>query len=314
MKKILCLCFCLLPLLFTSCVTLDVISTVISVSQEIDEINDKSDKEKKVSNSIYKNEKVEKYGAFVKSTTAVIKGITPEDEYIIGRAVASSVLGQYKLYNNEKATEYVNKICSALVMNSYVPYLYKGYYVAILDTAEVNALSTPGGHIFVTRGLIECAESEDALAAVIAHEISHIQLSHAMISIKTNRGVDVFTQMLNIMQEENSKLSDKDLKIFDETRTSMFTTLMNTGFSKSMEFEADEYAMNLMADSGFDPACMIDLLTILENHTSGYGWSKTHPKPESRIKTAKSNNKIKKFKGASAKVRQARFDSVKENF
>jgi predicted Zn-dependent protease len=50
----------------------------------------------------------------------------------------------------------------------------------ILDTREVNALTTSGGHIFVTRGFIALADSEDTLAAILAHEIAHIQLEHGV--------------------------------------------------------------------------------------------------------------------------------------
>jgi Zn-dependent protease with chaperone function len=53
-----------------------------------------------------------------------------------------------------------------------------------MNTGEINAFATPGAHIFLTRGLAECAGSEDALAAVIAHELAHIQLRHAEAIIK----------------------------------------------------------------------------------------------------------------------------------
>ena len=93
--------------------------------------------------------------------------ITPEQEYYIGRAVAGTILEKYNVYNSAKMQKYLNEICSAIVINSDKPVLYKGYYVAILDTDEVNAFATSGGHILVSRGLLQCAKSEDALAAVL---------------------------------------------------------------------------------------------------------------------------------------------------
>src|SRR5574344_2492121 len=113
--------------------------------------------------------------------------ITPEQEYYIGRAVAGTILEKYNVYNSEKMQKYLNEICSAIVINSDKPVLYKGYYVAILDTDEVNAFATSGGHILVSRGLLSCAESEDARAAGIAHEVSHIQLQHSIKAIKSSR-------------------------------------------------------------------------------------------------------------------------------
>ena len=73
--------------------------------------------------------------------------ITPEEAYYIGRTVAAIITKNYKIYDSPDATRYLNKICSAITINSAMPYLYKGYYVAILDTDEINALATPGGHI-----------------------------------------------------------------------------------------------------------------------------------------------------------------------
>ena len=114
--------------------------------------------------------------------------ITPEQEYYIGRAVAANILSTYKLWNGNAAlTAYLNNICMAIAINSPRPYIFNGYRLAILDSNEINAFATSGGHIFVTRGLINAAKSEDALAGVIAHEIAHIQLKHGIKAIKNSR-------------------------------------------------------------------------------------------------------------------------------
>src|SRR5215469_12178386 len=57
---------------------------------------------------------------------------------------------------------------------------FNGFYVMILDTMQFNAFASPGGHIFLTRGLVEATTSEDMLAALIAHEMAHIQLKHGL--------------------------------------------------------------------------------------------------------------------------------------
>ncbi|HBG36499.1 MAG TPA: peptidase M48, partial [Treponema sp.] len=97
--------------------------------------------------------------------------ITPEQEYYIGRSVAATLLQSYDLADEVKLTAYLNKICMALVIHSERPELYNGYHVSILDSDQINAFATSGGHILITRGLLSCAENEDALASVIAHEI-----------------------------------------------------------------------------------------------------------------------------------------------
>ena len=113
--------------------------------------------------------------------------ITPEQEYYIGRSVAATLLQSYDLADEVKLTAYLNKICMALVIHSERPELYNGYHVSILDSDQINAFATSGGHILITRGLLSCAENEDALASVIAHEIGHIQLQHSLKAIKTSR-------------------------------------------------------------------------------------------------------------------------------
>ena len=54
------------------------------------------------------------------------------------------------------------------------------YSCKVLNVASVNAFSLPGGHIYVTRGLLEFTGNESELAAVIAHEIGHIAAHHAL--------------------------------------------------------------------------------------------------------------------------------------
>ncbi|MDR0324377.1 MAG: M48 family metalloprotease, partial [Treponema sp.] len=122
--------------------------------------------------------------------SAAQEDFTPEQEYYIGRAVAANILSQYRLWNGNPAlTAYLNNICAAITINSNPPEgdVFNGYHVAILDSTEINAFATSGGHILITRGLISAAKSEDALAAVIAHEVAHIQLKHSLKAIKESR-------------------------------------------------------------------------------------------------------------------------------
>ncbi|MCL2128659.1 MAG: M48 family metalloprotease, partial [Treponema sp.] len=101
--------------------------------------------------------------------------ITPEQEYYIGRAVGANILSTYRIWNGSPAlTAYANRICNAITFNSPRPDIYNGYHVMLLDTDEINAFATSGGHIFLSRGIVTSAKSEDALAGVIAHEIAHI--------------------------------------------------------------------------------------------------------------------------------------------
>ncbi|MDR1239916.1 MAG: M48 family metalloprotease, partial [Treponema sp.] len=121
--------------------------------------------------------------------------LSPEDEYYLGRTVAARILRTDPAYTGDSdLVFYLNKICLALVINSSKPAAFNGYHVGILDSPELNAFATPGGHIFLTQGMVECADSEDALAAVIAHELAHIQLRHAAAMIDDQKLVRELSQ------------------------------------------------------------------------------------------------------------------------
>ena len=254
-------------------------------------------------------------GNIVKAGGAIIKAneeITPSQEYYIGRAVGANILVTYKLQTNKPAlVAYANNICNALVINSERPEIYNGYHVNILDSDEINAFATPGGHIFITRSLIASATSEDTLAAVIAHEIGHIQLQHGLNAIKSDRKFQAGLATANAL----ASLKGKDL----EEVTSNFgvsvdgiVNVLNKGYSRDQEFEADTKAMELLAKAGYEPSSLIDVLRVLEKTQSAHsgGFNSTHPTPTQRIANAQKT--VGNYKVTDTRsYRQARFNAVK---
>ena len=120
------------------------------------------------------------------SRDAISFGYTPQEKYEIGRTVGANILGTYSLYYNEELYSYLNLVCNSIIINSDGINPYKGYSVGVLDSKQINAFATPGGHILITRGMLKSVNSEDELAAVISHELSHIQLEHSIKAIKKN--------------------------------------------------------------------------------------------------------------------------------
>ncbi|MCL2318996.1 MAG: M48 family metalloprotease [Treponema sp.] len=217
--------------------------------------------------------------------------ITPEQEYYIGRAVAANILSNYKIQTNIPAwVTYANKICNALIVNSPRPEIFNGYHVNILDSDEINAFATSGGHIFLTRGLINCTSSEDSLAAVIAHEVSHIQLQHGLKAIKNSRVTQalVVTGTSAASAAAGSYNLGEMTDIFSQSVGEIITTMVVNGYSQSQEFDADATAMSLLALAGYEPSSMIDMLKVLEKNQSAHpgGFNKTHPTPTARIANA----------------------------
>ncbi len=125
--------------------------------------------------------------SITRSTTAIAKTLedfTPEQEYYIGRSVGAVIVNRYKPYPNAQANSYLNLVGQTLAQASDRPETFGGYHFLILDSDEINAFAAPGGLIFVSRGMLRCCRSEDAVAAVLAHEVGHIQLRHGIQSIK----------------------------------------------------------------------------------------------------------------------------------
>ena len=278
------------------------------------------------------------FNAISSSVSSIEKAsetITPEEEYYIGRSVAASIASTYPIdQGSYQMTSYLNNICETLVMNSEKPYLYKGYYVVILDTDEINAMATPGGHIFVSRGLIDCTDSEDALAAVLAHEIAHVQLGHSVQAIKASRvhtAVSSTTKAVAVTSIATANvrtglyLSEKEMEkvmqavdTFSDTTNEVTKTLINTGFSKEQEFDADKNALYIMQSAGYDPYAMLDMLAQIEDSSSNSGWGATHPSPKDRIKKVEKElaamEKSGKIEKKGKQVRTQRFTAEYEDY
>jgi len=248
-----------------------------------------------------------------KSTSAVSKSIeefTPEQEYYIGRSVAAVILNKYQPYTNQPANQYLNLLGQTLAQASDMPEIFRGYRFLVLNSDEINAFATPGGQIFVTRGLLRCCRNEDAVAAVLAHEIGHIQLKHGIQAIKKARITDALT---TIAAESARALAPNEVAMLTETFggaiMDITTTLINNGYSRSFEYEADNAAQTILRRLGYDPNGLVEMLVVMgKNLKSGEtGFAKTHPAPQDRIDEIQQKLGIKYSRVQTPEARQARF-------
>ena len=239
--------------------------------------------------------------------------ITPEQEYYIGRAVGANILASYKIQGNwPDMVRYANLICNTLVINSPRPDIFNGYHVNILDSDEINAFATSGGHIFLTRGLIGCTTSEDALASVIAHEVAHIQLQHGLKAIKNSR----ITQALVVTGTSAASVAASNYNlgeltnVFSESVGEIINTMVVNGYSQSQEFDADSTALALLSLAGYEPSSLIEMLKVLQQNQPAHpgGFNKTHPSPAQRITNAEKS--VGKYSVPDTRsYRKARFGS-----
>ena len=231
-------------------------------------------------------------------TSAVAKSLedfTPEQEYYIGRSVGAIILAKYKALNDSKINSYVKLLGQTLAMAADMPELFAGYLLLVLDSDDINAFATPGGHVLITRGLIRCCRTEDALAAVLAHEIGHIQLRHGMKAIEKAR----MTEALNILASEGVKtLGDEELikltKDFGDVISDITTTMINNGYSRSYEYQADEAAVTILKRVGYQPGALVNMLEVMGKQLKpgGTDFAKTHPSPQARIAELKERAQV----------------------
>jgi predicted Zn-dependent protease len=133
--------------------------------------------------------------------------------------------------------------------------------------------------------LIETLQTEDALAAIIAHEIAHIQLNHSVDLIKymrLTRDLSGIADRAAATAAREASLSERKT-LFDNAVREVVTTLVVNGYSQAQEFQADIYAVRLLALAGYSPTSLIDVLTLLQKIPGTGGFNSTHPSPAQRI-------------------------------
>ncbi len=252
----------------------------------------------------------EKAKSIKKSTAKIAKAdskrreeFTPEQEYYIGRSVAAVIMNKYPSYTSQPVNEYLNLIGQALAQVSDMPEIFLGYRVLILNSDEINAFATPGGHIFITKGLLRCCRTEDAVAAVLAHEIGHIQLKHGIRAIKQERLIEFGKTIVTEIG------GDKLLETFDGAIGDFTNMMINTGYSRPFEYAADDVAQTLLRRLGYDPNGLVEVLMVMEKklNPEDTGFGKTHPPPQDRIDKVLKKTGIKYSPVLTPQVRQIRF-------
>jgi len=233
--------------------------------------------------------------------------LTPENEYYIGRAVAANLVGRYGVHNDANAARYVTLVGYTCAASSDMPETFAGYRFVILDTDEVNAFGAPGGYVLVTRGMLKECKTEDALAAVLSHEIGHVQNRDGLNAIKNS-------QMWKTGLQEGSKLAGQgDIAaasaLFDKLIDGFVDQIIDKGYSRDAEAKADASGVKIMTTAGYDPHGMLDMLDEMNaTWKPGMAMGKTHPTPQQRI--AKTTPLIKSPRAAASAAQQARFDAA----
>lgn len=232
------------------------------------------------------SQQAESIGRVSDAVSKAAETISPEQEYYIGRTVGAVITNKYRVYQNNAATDYINVMGQTLSKFSDMPETFGGYHFLILDSDEINAFAAPGGFIFISRGLLRCCKDEDAVAAVLAHEIGHIQYRHGIESIDDSRMTSAVT---TVLAEGAKNLGGRDLAnltaAFEGSISDITNKLVTSGYSREYENQADKAAVTIMKRAGYTPGALVSMLEVMEKRMKpdGIDFAKTHPSPRSRI-------------------------------
>lgn len=241
--------------------------------------------------------------------------LTDKEEYYIGRAVAANILQKYPVYEAKELTRYVNKVGMTVAWASDRPETYGGYHFLVLNAWEPLAYAAPGGFIFISKGLIELMGNEEELAGVLAHEVAHVNKRHGLSAIKQSRLMNAFS----ILVEEGKKYSSDEIRkladAYEGALDDIIKTLIEKGYSRSQENEADRFGALFASRAGYDPQGLVSFLNTLDRRYGGkpeIGLLKTHPNPGQRHEALKEYLEKERIEGKTESVRTSRFVSIKD--
>ncbi len=203
--------------------------------------------------------------------------MTFEEEQKLGDQVVREVEGQYTLIRDPLLLNYLNQIGQEILKQAGPqPYSFHFY---LLKDPQLNAFSVPGGHIFVSTGIIEMMDSEGELAGLLGHEITHVMHHHISKQTDQQKKVGLATLAAVILG-----IFAGDPRITSAVMTGSMATAQSMAlkYSREDETDADTTGFKDMSKAGFDPKYMVDLLDKLRRWGS-FGsegvpaYMQTHP-------------------------------------
>ncbi len=164
---------------------------------------------------------------------------TTHDDVRLGEEAAVDVAAQVGVIDDPKLADWIGGVGKRLLRG--IPRRGFNYEFHVVDMEEPNAFALPGGFIFISRGLLALANSEDEVACVVGHEITHAARRHAAAQQALDRSLNLFS-MPWVRAAQMAR------------------------YSREMEREADEGGQFLCAAAGYDPAGMAAFLRALDQY------------------------------------------------
>lgn len=147
----------------------------------------------------------------------------------------------------------------------------------VIENKEVNAFAFPGGPVFFYTGLLDKIKTEDQLAGVLAHEMTHVRREHWATQYNDSQKRNLLLSLGLIIFKANNTIGNL---------TSVVNSLYSLKYSRKHETESDDRGLDMMVQAGYSPEGMADVFRILAQSGGGKPpeFLSSHPSDSSRIK------------------------------
>jgi len=201
----------------------------------------------------------------------IAQQIPMKTELAIGESVLESLNADARYLSKGPAVEAVQKIGDRLTQGS--RYKYRWY---VAKDKTVNAFAIPGGIIVVNSGLLEKTDTANELAAVLAHEIQHVEERHSLRNMIASAG-----------------LAGVVLLVLGDANTAILIVAHQVSaqyFNRQVEAEADTKGIDLLHKKNIDAKGMVSFFKKMKAEYAGKGavpvWLSSHPDTQNRIRLA----------------------------
>ena len=212
--------------------------------------------------------------------------MSENQEIAMGKRYHSQVLQQIPPYQDAELQDYVQRIGDSLSTQSHRPNLF--YRFTVLDSPDINAFALPGGYIYINRGLMAYLSSEEELAAVLGHEIGHVTARHSVRQYSQSQLLGILSTAIEMNQGRSAG-----------NLANLASGALLSGYGRDMELEADDLGAQYIAQEGYSPQGMFDVLSVLKDQEiyskaqaekrgqeprSYHGVFASHPSNDKRLK------------------------------
>jgi predicted Zn-dependent protease len=210
--------------------------------------------------------------------------MSAERERALGDEQEQQFLAEIGSSDHVTTTRWVETIGARLAQHS--PRQDVDYRFHVADLPEPNAFALPGGPVFVTRGLLALARSEDELAGVIGHEIGHVAARH---SVQQKSAATPLALLFGVPAALVGSVS-RPLGALVALPGALVSGLALSAYGREQEHEADEVGARLAAAAGYRPVALADYLARLEREEALHGggppplsFFASHPRTPDRV-------------------------------